>query len=308
MTDQHGPLGRTDGRTSAARRVLATTIVPALAAGVLVAVHGTFSRAQPLALDEVLFRAGDRVMAYHKELANIVAEETYLQQILRPNGEVKRTRQLVSDFLLVNVPQDDLWMGFRDVFQVDGSPVGDRAERLQKLFLETPATAIGQARRIAREAARYNLGSVQRTINEPTLALVFLHPLNQYRFYFEKTGEDRIGETGVWVIGYTEHERPTLIRSGRGDVFARGRFWIDPVTGRAIRTELVAGDLNTTVRTRITVTYEPDSTMAIWVPARMEEEYDNPRVPGSDRITGRAIYSRFRKFQVKTDEKIAIPR
>ena len=80
-------------------------------------------------------------------------------------------------------------MGFRDVFEVNGRPVRDRDLRLQALFLDEVRLAVDQALEISQESARYNIGQVKRTVNLPTIALSFLHPLNQHRFAFEKIGE-----------------------------------------------------------------------------------------------------------------------
>jgi len=261
--------------------------------------------AQPLTLGEVLFRANEYVVAYQKAFASVVAEERYLQRLVE-GEEVRRTRDLRSDFLLIKVPDGDEWIGFRDVFEADGKPVRDRQERLEKLFLSP--NALDQARRIADESARYNLGSVRRNINVPMLSLLFLHPLHQHRFNFEKIAEETVEGVPTWVLRYSEHVRPTLVRAGRGDVFARGRFWLDPANGRVVRSELILGDLTSTIRSTITVTYRPDEKLGVWVPHHMEEIYDNPRDPADERIESDATYSNFRRFDVRVDEKITVPK
>ena len=50
------------------------------------------------------------------------------------------------------------WGTFRDVFEVDGRTLPDRQDRLRRLFLEQPASALARANEIAHESARYNLG------------------------------------------------------------------------------------------------------------------------------------------------------
>lgn len=263
---------------------------------------------QPLTLDEVLFRANEAVVAYLKELSSVVAEEQYEQRVMRQDGSVKRTRSMKSDYLLVRLPDDDAWMGFRDVMEVDGVAVGDRQQRLYKLFLESPGAAFSHARTIANESARYNIGAIQRNVNVPTIPLVFLHPINQHRFYFEKAGEEDIDGTPAWMIRYTEHVRPTLVRSGRMDIFARGTFWVDPVTGRVLKTELTLGDANMAARSTIVVKYRTDQALGTRVPVEMEERYDNPREKRADRIDARATYTNFRRFEVRTQETIRPPR
>ena len=73
---------------------------------------------------------------------------------------------------------------FRDVFEVDGGAVRDRSERLVKLFMNPSAAAKNRAAEIMRESARYNIGSIERNINVPVLALSFMHPRYQPRFKF----------------------------------------------------------------------------------------------------------------------------
>ena len=81
---------------------------------------------------------------------------------------------LVSDFLLVQVPGEG-WTPFRDVFERNGQKLRDREERLAKLFLNGASrSSFDQARQIMLEGARYNIGTIERTINLPTLPLVFL--------------------------------------------------------------------------------------------------------------------------------------
>lgn len=281
---------------------------PVLAALLLIAVFGldgpvAVSRAQdkPPTMDELLFRANEYVVRYQKEFSAVVAEERYHQE--SESGGRKDARDLVSDFLLVR-GQAEVWSGYRDVFEVDGKPVRDRVERVQKLFLQGPASV----RKILDESARYNLGLVRRNINVPTIALLILDPINQYRFKFDKVGEETLNGISVWSLRFSEHERPTLIRQGGVDSFSRGSLWIDPQQGRVVKTQMIVGDANSNVRADVTVTYQLDAAAGVWVPAEMVERYDNPRVPNAERITCRAAYSKFRRFDVRTGETLQAPK
>ena len=100
-------------------------------------------------LDALLDKAGDYVLAYEKSFVGVVAEETYRQDARGRSTTDSRgfaveapsqRRDLRSDLLLVRAPAGDRWMEFRDVFEVDGKPVRDRAERLEKLFLQPSAS------------------------------------------------------------------------------------------------------------------------------------------------------------------------
>jgi hypothetical protein len=103
-------------------------------------------------------------------------------------------------------------------------------------------------------------------VNLPVLALAILEPRGQPRFVFkriEKGGQASAqrggGREDVWVIGYREVERQTMIRTTNfRDMPARGRFWIEPDSGEVLATELIAEDLS--VRGVITVGYEREPT------------------------------------------------
>ena len=120
-------------------------------------------------------------------------------------------------------------MGFRDVFEVNARQIRDRQDRLAALFLGDTTTALAQARRIAQESARYNLGSTGRTVNVPTYALFYLHPANTSRLRFEKKGEGCADEDTAWDIRFEEVEYPTLARGFEGiSLPSRGRVCLDP--------------------------------------------------------------------------------
>jgi hypothetical protein len=116
------------------------------------------------------------------------------------------------------------WSGFRDVIEVDGRRIGDRRNRLQALFTEGSPDA-REARRIADESARFNLGPARRNFNEPTATLFFMMPSTQSRFVFSRKGEVSIDGVHVWEIAFKETRRPTLIRTTDGrDVPSQARF------------------------------------------------------------------------------------
>jgi hypothetical protein len=171
--------------------------------------------------------------------------------------------------------------------------VRDREERLQRLFRTGPVNAPAQAQAIAFESARYNIGDMVRTVNVPTLALEFLEPAAQARSRFRKTAEETVGGTLAWVVSFEERARPTRIRTPRGqDVKTKGRVWIDPGTGRILKSELDP-QLQRGLGARITTIYAPDERLQIWVPARMTERYETV----SRTITGEATYTNFRRFE-----------
>jgi VWFA-related protein len=264
--------------------------------------------ASDLSLDGVLRRAGDYLARYERELAAIVAEERYQQRALREGySEPPATRQLRSDMLVI---ADSAlgWIGFRDVFEVDGRAVRSRDERLATLFLKPSADRMEQAQRIVAESSRFNLNTgtlvVQRSINIPIMALRFLAAANQPRSRFKSSGLKNVDGTRVMLVEFEERSLPRIIRSS-DDAAARGKFWIEPISGRVIRTELALETRGgkTTVRSLTRVAFALEPKLGLWLPASMDEEY----FTGLVTLTGRASYSNFRRFTVETRTDVKGP-
>lgn len=174
--------------------------LPAFAVAVLAA--SAAPRAVQPDLATVLQRAGAYATHFYERLSGIVAEEQYTQKwdrlltgFVRAHSALGE-RRLRSDLALVRPAGSADWLQFRDVFEVDGTPVRDRAERLTRLFLAPSPTVA----------------------DSPDVSGAF------------RTSTD------VWVVEYDEVVHPTLIRTGAPrygeDLPAHGRFWIEPDTGR----------------------------------------------------------------------------
>ena len=269
------------------------------------------SWAQEPSLTEVLARATDYVSELSDQLTGIVAEERYEQRSTSGLGAFRsdtyERRTLRSDYLLVRPEGSERYYGFRDVFEVNGRPVRDREDRLTQLFLDPSVSANGQIQGILTESARYNIGDVERNVNTPTLALLFLRPRYKPRFEFERVTDTspRLGLDGpeeaadVWVVEFKEAWPTTVIRGLDGaNLPAQGRFWIESATGRVLVSELIfeAAAMDAI----ITVRYEANEKMGHLVPVEMREGYDNHRM--GSHVDGTATYVRFRRFQVQVEE------
>jgi hypothetical protein len=138
-----------------------------------------------------------------------------------------------------------------------------------------------------------------RTINVPTLPLPFLHPVNRWRFRFEREGRAEIGGVAAIELSFRETARPTAIRGRSGaDLPASGSFWIEPDTGRVVRTLVRTND--GTVRSEVRVTYREDPALGLWVPGEMTELYET----GTALTRGTATYANFRRFKVMVQQDI----
>lgn len=255
-------------------------------------------------LPQLLRCASAYVEEFEQAFSSVVAEER-LEQVGQVSdfGRMNMRRRLTrADMLLVQDPSGYGWMPFRDVFEVDGRTLTDRQDRLRRLFTEHPESASRQGHVIAEESARYNLGGFHRTINVPTLTLLFLKPTNVGRFAIRKAGDETLGGVRVWKIEYQERTRPTFVKGDVGaDLPARGTFWIDPRDGAVLASTIEF--FTSRLSMKAVVTFAADAVPGLLVPVEMREAY---RVLGSSSavVNTLARYSRFRRFQVETEEAI----
>ncbi len=280
------------------------------------------ARAEPTpSLQEILRKAGAYVSDFHHQLSGIVADEQYSQEwkVRGHHGQATRTvqrRLLASDLVLVKPSGAAAWMEFRDVYAVDGAAVRDRQDRLTKLFLQPTPSSAALIGHILDDSARYNIGDIERNVNTPVFALLFLELANQGHFKF-KLAKDRAPQnvagdeagvgafrvsTEVWVVAYQERGNGTMIRTTGGrDLPSHGRFWIDP-TGRVLMSELIVD--NRQLNATIDVSYQSEPMLGLLVPIEMRERYEGLRTDSM--IEGRASYGKFRQFQVSTDETFLV--
>ncbi len=277
-------------------------------------------------LAAILDRAGGYVTSYGQAFSNIVAEEQ-CRQVFAPDDPGRTIRNTRAGVFFVTLPGPLPWATFRDVWEVDGNEVRKREERLARLFHDSPATAKERARAILLESARYNLGPVRRTVNIPTLALLFLHPDNQARFSFELKGKGTIEGTKVVEVSFEERGRPTLVAGDTSEgAPAKGRFWIDPAAGAVLKSDVEYDidprDAYHRSRARVVTEYRREAALDLLVPDQMKETYKslgladpNRALPGAHTPTGdqgdqepvltvqaTTRYSAYKRFSVSTNE------
>ena len=270
-------------------------------------------------LATLLQRAGAYLTEYERQMSMVVAEEHYMQ-ISSGGGSAAERRHLKSDLLVVDLGAAG-WFGFRDVMEVDGVAVRDRENRLLALVTSPVPDALAQAKRMAAEGARFNIGGIVRTINTPTLALTFLRQVQQRRSTWTLGGRKKIEKRDVVELRFQEHAIPRAIET-RDNAAARGRFWIEPDSGRIVRSELVIDSSGMTAT--VTATFGPVPGIVPWVPLSMDDEYratsksgsspsNNPSISRDDdfrpfesgaKIEAHASYRNFRTFSVDTNTVI----
>jgi hypothetical protein len=254
-------------------------------------------------------RAADYVAGYQRELAAIVADEEYVQDIRRQVPQdpgAPRFRSTTGEVFFIFTAPSRGWMAIRDVRTVDGAPVPERTD-VRAILATLPVTQVGEQMRSYN--ARYNIGRITRNINEPTLALLSLDEAHRSRFRFDtKKREDVDGHALIW-LAFQEKERPTLIRSLQGrPVFMKGELLVEMANGRIWESRLTATVEGTSVE--LVTTYRFDERLGLMLPIVFRELYEQGKgaakarmqEPGtsleSEQIACEAKYSNFRRFEV----------
>ena len=238
---------------------------------------------------------------YQREAPSLVAFEEYVQNVTDRRG-IAEHQVTTAELVMVRLQSAASWITFRDVLTVNKRPVRDREERLLKLLQSPEASALAQARRIAQESARFNLGRITRTMNVPDMALEYLQPRHGARIRFETLRNETIDGRPVVVLRFSESAGPSIVRNMAGaDLLARGRVWAEPDSGAIVRTELLVEDRVS--KGTCTVEFRIDPRLGIRVPIKMTERYGMT----GETIDAVARYSDFRRFTVSTDEKLTKP-
>jgi hypothetical protein len=214
---------------------------------------------------------------------------------------VTERRRLVSEFALVaNAATSGGWLGYRDVIEMNGKPVAGGRDRLQAIF-RSNIPDLQEARRIADESARHNIGPVSRNFNTPTTTLFFFHSASLSRFSFRRKGHERIDNIDTVEIDFREERIPTLIMNSAGkDVPASGTLWVNPLDGAVVRTRLELGGFDDVgSKAVIEVLYQHDKVLGMWLPSRMTERYSGVSGLGVTQDTAKteATYRDFKRFQ-----------
>jgi hypothetical protein len=273
----------------------------------LCAAAGAPSAQRAPSLRDVLARAGAYVVASGEALVSVIATEEYEQALVAEDGTVLERRVLESELAFVPLAGGRDWQAFRSVLRVDEAEVAGADRRLERLLREAPASLVGQARQLAAESARFNLGPLLRTFNAPTMPLQFLHPAHQDRFRFDRQREEMVDGERVWVVRLRDRGGSSLIRSTAGrPVPVEGRAWIVPDEGRIVRASFEASGFLPEERGRpaslaqLEVWWRLDERLDLWVPDRMRERYTGPwEIDGRGyAITGEARYTTYRRFEV----------
>jgi hypothetical protein len=267
--------------------------LPFMVIAATIALSAPAPRVQELStsVKDVLAKADVYLAEYREQLRFLLADEHYVQQVSDASGAIS-ARQIMSGELFVTyIPADRAWVAVHDIAEVNGRPV-DGHESIRAL-LERDSVS-GVARQLVNRNARFNIGSVVRNFNEPTLGLLVLDPQRRSQFTFDRRGVAREQGATLVTLAFRETEPPTLVRASGRELYSKGEMVIEAETGRIRRTsmELTYGD----IRARLTSIYARNPDLNLWLPATFVERYER----GSRRelISCVATYTNWRRFGV----------
>jgi hypothetical protein len=241
-------------------------------------------------LESVLAKAAEYLKDYRERLTYVMATELSKQTLIGGfAGSAGTDETLASDVYFVYIPADNVWMAVRDVEIVDGKVLKER-DNVRNLL---NSGQVGAARALKDRNARYNLGTILRNFNEPTLSLLVLDDQHRRRFTFAKQGS----RGSTVTVSFKEKDQPTLIiDTGGRPAYSSGEFSIDAGTGRIERARL-AVRLSGGIDATLTTTYRADGKLQMWVPAKFEEAYVmGGRRP--EKVNATSTYSDYSRFDV----------
>jgi hypothetical protein len=286
--------------------LLVLMVVPAL--------QGAPAQKNSVALEVVLERAAQYVAQYEDQLGNLLVTEDYLLRatFFEPDGVSvlgKPQLRLQSDFLILQAGPNRI--GIRKVNQVDGLTVKSKEGSLENLMNDSPERIQRVREALREENVRYDIAGVLfdivgvlRENNVPTFALKVLHKSEAPRFKFEKSGTEKIAAVQTWKVKFKNELASTLIHGKGGEPwFSSGFLWIEPNTGRILKTEFVLESTvpNQKARGQVIVTYSEEKKLDIYVPSLMIEHYETDE----SEVDIRAEYSNFRSFKIELETEIA---
>ena len=262
-------------------------------------------------LISALQRATEYVTQYEAELGNLIGNEEYVQNAawLAPTGRgnpmvAKRLqRRVSSDFLIIQVGPE--WAALRKANRVDGSKVKETEPAFEDAFDNSSEANQKRLLAMKAESTRYNIGDIIRDTNLPTVALKVLRESEVSRFVFERAGSSKIEGIQAWVVRFREQASPTLVIGGKGEfLYSNGTLWIEPETGRVLRTEFIVENryAPARVKARIVVTSE-GKNIKLLLPSLMDEHYESE----FNTVDCKAYYSNFRPFEVEVKFDIHPP-
>jgi hypothetical protein len=267
----------------------------AVLAGAWLAAQSSAPAAPPDTSPKALAAAGTKyVEDYAVKMMRILGEEVYTQETFDSVDHRTGSRLMKGELFITFLPADHTWVAVHDISEVDGQPVPDR-QSLQLLLSQGASTSV--IADVARHNAHFNIGRIQRTFNEPTLALLVLDKSHVGNFNFSrKLGDTRDGVTLVTLAFTEKKDGPPIVSSNSGGpVLAKGELLMEAGTGRVRATHIMFKD--GAITADLTTTYRLDPRLELWLPFTFAERYEGEPEGLKEIDTGLAQYSNFKRYE-----------
>ena len=243
---------------------------------------------------ELLTAAEKYLETFDRDSHPLFAEERSAQT-QNQVGRVQENLQLRSNVLMFRDGQNPVWI--RDVIERNGAPIISQPDRLMAVVKAStappgaPIPILYSPMQIVAESAQQQYGGGFRAVNQPGCALGYLRAGRPANLPFKSEGVKTIDGTKTVLLTLKDAPGDSVVPFAVSGV--QGRFWIEPVSGRVVQTELEFIML-AVYRTMIAVRYAVDKALNIVVPVMMNDEYENRGVL----VTGRADYKNFQKVTI----------
>ena len=239
----------------------------------------------------VVAAASRYVVEFEKQFAFLVADESSEQRVDGRDAIGPFRRRLTSELFLTYLPADGEWIAIRDVLDIDGTPVA-RQQTVRDLLAKADERSVAQ--QVLKANARYNLGSVERNFNEPTLPLLLLEPKRVGRVRFDRRAVAGQPDATLVTLSFEEPDVLTLVGGPLGAVPSRGELVIDAATGAVRRTLFTLRKRD--IRVRLETLYEFNDRLKLWLPSVFHERYERT---GETRevTTVESRYENYRRFE-----------
>ena len=274
----------------------------------------------------LLARAGEYARRFEAKMTAMVGDEDYRQEGTRRYGPVSpswdgpvtpsvqpsngnslnsihlvqvagRQRRTQAEMLFLWLPEETAWLTVRNVLSVDGEPVPGSEQRLDDAVGQTAVGRRTRLRRLRDDNTLFNLGSIDGSVNYPTVALQYLDPALQPRFRFTTAGHARLRGVETTMIAFVEQRMPAVGQENGAAPLSRGTLWVADADGAVLRTRMALRVPTPDTVVNVEVDYRPDAALDLWVPERMRETYQRRQESQlAENMEGVATYSNFRPF------------
>lgn len=248
---------------------------------------GTSASMQPKPeLADVLARTADYYRSYVSSASGVSLDEQY-QLIDTTSGRMGSVSRISSDVVLVGV--SGLMAALRDPYAIDTRPLREKQPRIMQLLAAPAKPSLADWQRASsypqNGALHFMLDIIVKT-NEPTLALQFGSAVFQDGMKYKLGGWKTINETRVIGLEFEEPEAQykEYVLKTRSNARAKGRLWVDPLTGAVHQSELWVDSKRE--QANVSVKFTRDESLGLLIPLSMTANYDEREGGGGPRAIG----------------------